>query len=214
MSRMSLWVSFILCLCAAPLSLAEGSAEAGVAKSATCAACHGPNGNSANPLWPSLAGQNAAYLSAQLKSFRSSTRINSQGVMTGMAAPLSDQDIEDLALYYSQQTPAGLEADPSSWKSGDKLYRGGDRERKIPACVACHGPVGLGNPEAGWPALRAQHAEYVAKQLGDYAAGQRYARNSKGESQGGNDALIMDTIAALLSSDDMHNLASYVQGMR
>jgi cytochrome c553 len=165
-------------------------------------------------LWPSLAGQNAAYLAMQLKSFRSSIRINSQGIMTGIAAPLSDQDIEDLALYYSQQTPAGLEADPSTWKSGDKLYRGGDPGRKIPACVACHGPVGLGNPEAGWPALRAQHAEYLAKQLSDYAAGQRYTRNSKGESQGGNDALIMDTIAAQLSTVDVHNLASYVQGMR
>jgi cytochrome c553 len=214
MSRTSLWLALVLSICVTPLSLAAGSAEAGATKSATCGACHGPNGNSVNPLWPSLAGQNAAYLDAQLKAFRSAVRINSNGIMPGLAKPLSDQDIADLASYYSQQTPTGLEADPSTWKAGEKLYRGGDRVRKIPACMACHGPVGVGNPAAGYPALRAQHAEYLAKELADYAAGQRYSRNSKGESQGGVDAQIMDTIAAQLTTEDVHSVASYVQGMR
>jgi len=214
MSLMTRWLFIVLAVCAAPATLAKGSAEAGATKTAVCLACHGANGNSVNPVWPSLAGQNPAYLSEQLKAFKSTARINSAGLMTGIAAALSDQDIEDLAAYYSQQTPAGQEADPSSVQSGEKLYRGGDRRRNIPACTACHGPVGLGNPAAAYPALRAQHAAYVAKELNDYATGQRYAKNAKGESQGGGNAVIMDAIAARLSVDDMKSLASFVQGMR
>ncbi len=214
MSTMTRWVCLMIAICAAPLSLAKGSAEAGAAKTAVCVACHGPNGNSVNPLWPSLAGQNAVYIQGQLKAFKGMVRINSQGIMVGIAATLSDQDMEDLAAYYSQQTPTGGSADPSSWQAGENLYRGGDRAHKIPACTACHGPVGLGNPEAGYPALRAQHAEYVAKELTDYAAGQRYTKNDKGETLGGGNAAIMNTIASRLSPDDMQHVGSFVQGLR
>jgi len=208
------WVCLLLAITTTPLTLAKGSAEAGASKAVTCTACHGPNGNSANPLWPSLAGQNAAYLIAQLKHFKSNARINSNGVMTGLAAPLNDQDIEDLASYFSAQTPAGLEADPSYWQAGQKIYRGGDAARAIPACMACHGPSGRGNPAAGYPALRAQHSQYIAKELTDYAGGKRYTSNAKGDSEGGPNAAIMDTIAQRLSQEDMRNLASYVQGLR
>jgi cytochrome c553 len=214
MRSMTRWAWLVLAVCAAPLAVAKGTADAGATKSATCVACHGANGNSANPLWPSLAGQNAAYLAGQLKHFKANARINSNGVMTGLAAPLSDQDIEDLAAYFSMQTPVGLEADPSYWQAGQKLYRGGDTARAIPACMACHGPSGRGNPEAGYPALRAQHSEYVVKQLTDYAAGKRYTSNDKGDSNGGPNAAIMATIAQRLSPQDMRDLASYVQGLR
>jgi cytochrome c553 len=214
MSLMTRWLCIVLAVCAAPAIMAKGSAEAGATKGAVCAACHGPSGNSSNPLWPTLAGQDASYLSDQIKLFRSSQRINSAGVMTGMTASLSDQDIEDLALYFSQQTPVGQEADPSTVQAGQKLYRGGDRTRNIPACTACHGPVGVGNPAAGYPALRAQHAQYVAKELTDYAGGLRYAKNAKGDSTGGANAVIMSTIAARLTVDDIKSLASFVQGMR
>jgi cytochrome c553 len=214
MMSMTRWIGLLLAVCTAPLALADPSAEAGATKSATCAACHGPNGNSANPLWPSLAGQNAAYLAGQLKHFKANARTNSNGVMPGLAAPLSDQDIQDLAAYFSQQTPAGLEADPSYWQAGQKLYRGGDSSRAIPACMACHGPSGRGNPEAGYPALRAQHSQYVVKELTDYAAGKRYTLNEKGDSSGGPNAAIMGTVSQRLSPEEMRNLASYVQGLR
>jgi len=204
---------------AAPLAWSAGSAEAGAALAATCLACHGVNGNSANSEWPSLAGQNAAYIEHQLHLLHDGHRTGKVGdasaaMMPAMAVTLSDQQIEDVAAYYSQQTPSGLEADPSYWRSGQRLYRSGDRARGIPACAACHGPSGRGNPAAGYPALRAQQSVYVIKQLSAYGAEVRYAKNEKGASYGGDNAAIMHTIAARLSDADMRDLASYIQGMR
>jgi cytochrome c553 len=196
------------------VAMAAGSAEAGATKATTCIACHGANGNSTNEQWPSLAGQNAAYIKSQLKAFHDKTRLDSMNLMPAMAAPLSDQDMDDLAAYFALQTPTGLEADPSYWQAGAQLYRGGDRARNIPACMACHGPVGRGNPAAGYPALRAQHAVYTIKQLTDYASDKRYTRSDKGDSSGGPNAEIMHTIAGILTPEDMRNLSSYVQGMR
>jgi cytochrome c553 len=184
------WAGFVLVACSTPIAMAAGDAAAGAAKAAVCFACHGPNGNSVNGQWPTLAGQGAAYIETQLKHFHDKTRIDASGVMPPMAAALSDQDMQDLAAYFSQQTTTGHDADPSYWQAGQKLYRGGDRARSIPACVACHGPVG------------------------EYAADKRYTRNDKGESSGGPNADIMHTIAGRLTAQDIRNLASYVQGMR
>lgn len=189
-----------------------GDAAAGAAKAATCTACHGLNGNSVNPEWPVLAGQNAAYLSDQIRRFRANHRVNV--LMYPMVQSLSDQDIADLAAYFAAQTPNGLEADPSYWKAGEALYRGGDAKRSIPACLACHGPVGRGNPAAGYPALQAQHSVYTVKQLNDYANDIRYARDESGRTQAGPNAHMMNTIAARLTAEDRRNLASYIQGMR
>ncbi len=155
MMSMPRWVWLILAVSAAPLvlspaALAKGSAAAGAATDAVCTAGHGPNGNRVTPLWPNLAGQNAVYIEGQIKHFQDNSRINSNGVMPGLVAALSAQAVEDLATYFSLQTPSGLEADPSYWKAGEKLYRGGDAARQIPACMACHGPVGRGNPSAGF----------------------------------------------------------------
>ena len=80
---------------------AAGDAAAGKAKSGVCGACHGPDGNSSNPLWPNLAGQHAAYLIKQLKDFKSGAR--KDPVMAPMASPLSDQDMENLAAYFTSQ---------------------------------------------------------------------------------------------------------------
>lgn len=183
-------------------AFAQGSAESGATKAAVCLACHGPNGNSSNPEWPSLAGQGARYLAEQLKLFREGKRTNP--VMMPMASALSDQDIADLAAYYAAQKPTGLEADPSYWQAGEKLYRGGDTGRQIPACIACHGPVGRGNEPAAFPALRAQHSVYTQKQLTDYAAGART----------GAKADIMHTIAKRMTVEDIRNVSSYIQGVR
>ena len=151
-----------------------GDAAAGATKSATCTACHGLNGNSANPEWPSIAGQNAAYSREQIAAIRAGKRPNV--LMQPIVQTLTDQDIADLAAHFAQQTPTGLEADPSYWKAGQKLYRGGDTARGIPACMACHGPVGRGNPAAGYPAVQAQYAVYTVKQLENYANDARYAK--------------------------------------
>lgn len=194
-----------------PPAVTDGSAQEGTAKAGVCLACHGMNGNSTNPEWPSLAGQSAVYTAEQLHLFRAGARTNP--VMSPMATNLSDDDINDLAMYYSQQTPVGLESDPSYWKAGEQLYRVGDSARSIPACVACHGPVGAGNPAAGYPALRAQHAVYTVKQLTDYASGARYQKVADPAVHSRN-GQIMVTISQRLTAEDMRNLASYVQGLR
>ncbi len=191
----------------------KGSAEAGETKAGVCTACHGVGGNSVNQDWPSLAGQNAAYISEQLALFRARKRINE--LMFPIVSTMSEQDMADVAAYYAAQTPAGLEADPSYWKAGEALYKSGDSKRNIPACAACHGPAGQGNAGAGYPALRAQHAKYTVKQLQDYLTQNRYrdAVDTATIHQARNSAM-MSTIAARLSPEDIRNLASYLQGLR
>jgi cytochrome c553 len=190
---------------------ADGVAAAGAAKAAVCAACHGPNGNSTNPLWPRLAGQNAVYLDEQLQLFKAGVRNNP--IMMPMATLLSDKDIDNISVYYESQTPIGGEADPSYWKAGQQLYDYGDPSRTVPACRACHGPIGKGNLASGYPALRAQHAEYIIKQLQDFASGMRYAGAGPGKPQSRN-GFMMETIAKQLTPEEIRNVASYVQGMR
>ena len=190
-----------------------GSVEAGATKAAVCTACHGPSGNSVNPEWPNLAGQNAAYLVEQMVMFKSKQRNNP--IMQPIIDSVPEADFPDIAAYFAAQTPAGLEADPSYWKAGETLYRAGDASRNIPACGACHGPAGQGNAGAGYPALRAQHSVYTAKQLQDYLSGNRYRdpADSKTVHTTRNSAM-MSTIAARLSPEDIRNLSSYLQGLR
>lgn len=183
-------------------ALADGNAEAGAAKSAVCQACHGANGNSVNPEWPSLAGLGADYIVEQLQNFKSGKRNNP--IMMGNVLALTPEDMADIAAYFGNQVNTGLQADPSVAKAGEKLYRGGDKARGIPACMACHGPSGAGIDTAKFPPLRGQHSVYVAKQLTDYASG---ARTSDPNG-------IMQTIAKRLSADDIHLISSYVQGLR
>jgi cytochrome c553 len=167
-----------------------------------CQACHGVTGNSSNPDWPSLAGLGADYIAEQLQNFKDGKRANP--IMAPIAAPLSGQDMADLGAYFDSLTNSGLEADPSYWQAGEKLYRGGDKARGIPACMACHGPTGRGNEPAKFPALRGEQSVYIAKQLNAYAAGTRPP------GPGG----IMPLIAKRLTADDVRNLSSYVQGLR
>lgn len=189
-------------ICALVPSARAGDATAGAAKAAVCGACHGATGSSVNPEWPNLAGQHAGYVAAQLALFRQGVRDNP--LMMPNASMLSDQDMQDLGAYFAQQSPTGLEADPSNYQAGERLYRGGDPERGLPACIACHGPQGKGNGPARYPALRAQHAVYTYNQLQAYAEGRRQTP--------GND--IMQVIAARLTDTEMRALASYTQGLR
>jgi cytochrome c553 len=133
-------------------AFSDGNVEAGATKAVTCQACHGANGNSTNPEWPSLAGIGGDYIAEQLKNFKDGKRTNA--VMMPMAATLSANDMADLGAYFDSLVNTGLEADPSYWQAGEKLYRGGDASRGIPACMACHGPTGRGNEPAKFPALR------------------------------------------------------------
>jgi cytochrome c553 len=183
-------------------ALPAPSIEAGATKAATCQACHGATGNSTNPEWPSLAGIGADYIAEQLKNFKDGKRANP--VMMPMASTLTADDMADLGMYFDSLVNTGLEADPSYWQAGEKLYRGGDPARGIPACMACHGPTAKGNEPAKFPALRGQQSAYVVKQLNDYASGTR--------STGPNG--IMQAIAKRLSPDDIRNVASYLQGIR
>lgn len=196
---------------AAPTTpFANWKVQNGATKAAVCSSCHGPNGNSTNPEWPRLAGQSAVYIAEQLKLFRAGVRDNP--VMKPLASGLSDQDIADLAVYYEAQTPEGLEAYPSYWQAGQAVYLRGDKARNIPACVACHGPVGRGNLLAGYPALRAQQSVYVVKQLNDYASGSRYT--GAHPEQASRNGVMMFTIAKRLTPDEIRDVASYVQGLR
>ena len=189
---------------AASQSLAQGSAAAGQTKSAVCAACHGVDGNSPNPIWPSLAGQHADYLARQIEAFQSGQR--EDPLMTSFAAPLSAEDIADLGAYFEAQALTPKTADPSLVDLGEQLYRGGVADRGVPACLACHGPAGKGNPLAGYPAVSGQHATYIANTLAAYAAGTRRSDASSN--------LMMRDIAAMLSDAEIQAVASYMQGLR
>lgn len=190
---------------------ADGTVEAGMAKAAVCSACHGPNGNSANSQWPKLAGQNAVYTAEQLQLFKAGVRVNTN--MVAMVSTLSEQDIDSIAVYFQAQTPVGGEADAAMVQAGENLYRFGDTAREIPACTSCHGPVGRGNTLTDYPQLRAQFAEYTAKQLNDYASGARYSGAKPGAPTSRNGEM-MAAIAKRLNADDIKELAAYVQGMR
>jgi cytochrome c553 len=195
-----------------PVALYDGGkADVGATKAAVCGACHGPTGNSVNPEWPNLAGQSPAYIAEQLHLFKDNVRVNP--VMKPILDTVPEADYKDLAVYFATQTPTGLEADPSYWKAGEKLYRKGDPARNIPACAACHGPLGRGNLAAAYPALRAQHSVYTVKQLTDYAKDTRYP-GSTAKKPATPNAVIMATIAKRLTAEDVRDVASYVQGMR
>lgn len=184
------------------LAHAKGTIEAGQAKAATCVACHGLDGNSVNPEWPSIAGQHEQYIVKQLKAFKAGARQNV--LMSPMAATLSDQDMEDLGAYYASQTAKGLEADKSKVALGQQLYRGGNAQTHTPACLACHGPNGRGNPAANYPSIRGQHSTQIALQLQAYKKGERKTDQNE----------MMRNVAANLSDDQINAVATYVQGLR
>lgn len=181
---------------------AAGDAAAGQTKSAVCAGCHGADGNSVNPIWPSLAGQHPSYIVKQLKDFKAGDR--QDPVMAPMAMPLSDQDMEDLAAYFSSQAHKGGEANPELVVAGEKVYRGGNPASGVAACASCHAPNGVGNPAANFPAIAGQHAAYVEKSLKDYRSGAR--SNDAGK--------MMRGVAGKMTDAEIQAVAQYIQGLR
>ncbi|MGD2129549.1 MAG: c-type cytochrome [Lysobacterales bacterium] len=185
-------------------AFAEGDAAAGQSKSAICAACHGADGNSTVPNWPKLAGQHEQYLVRQVTLIKAGARPVPE--MAGIVPGLSDQDIQDLAAYFAGQQRSGGVADASTVELGQRIYRAGNSETGVPACMSCHGPAGDGNPLAGYPALAGQHSVYTARLL---------TRFRSGENWGEKDAPshVMDGVAARLADDEIQAVASYIEGL-
>jgi len=183
---------------------AQGDAAAGQAKSAICAACHGADGNSAVPNWPKLAGQHAMYIERQTALIKSGARPVPE--MIGIVAGMSDQDFQDLAAYFSAQTNNGGVADESIAALGQTIYRAGNAESGVPACMSCHGPAGEGNPIAGYPALAGQHAVYTTKMLKGFQSGANWGADDAPSN-------IMNGAAAELTDAEITAVASYLQGI-
>src|SRR3989338_8113050 len=181
----------LMLLCSLPV-MADGNVEAGKTKAVVCAACHGQQGISMNPEWPNLAGQHAGYLAKQLQAIKEGkSRVSP--TMAGIVAGLTEQDMLDLAAYFSSLPRAEGETPEKFLMKGERLYRGGDLDRNVSACIACHGPQGTGNAQANFPVLSGQHAPYTIKQLQEFKAGTR--SNDLNE--------IMRDIAARMSPEEM-----------
>lgn len=187
-------------------AMAAGNPVDGKAKSEPCAACHGVDGNSINPEWPTLAGQHEKYLYEQLKAFKLGKEPGGRyGVlMAPIVANLTDQDFQDLAAYFSSQTAKTHAVPKEHLKRGEALYRGGDLTQGVSACIACHGPQGLGNGPANFPRLSGQQPTYVTNQLNKYASGERNTNSN---------SAIMQQIAKRMSAADRVAIGYYVSGL-
>lgn len=189
-------------------AIAQGDAENGKTISVTCGACHGADGNSAIAMNPKLAGQHANYLVKQLTEFKLASQTGGKegrnnAVMNGMSAALSEQDILDLAAFFSSQEATPSETSEEAVEAGNKLYVGGDLQRGITACIACHGPKGNGTSLSGFPDISGQHSDYIATQLKAFRSGER-ANSLNG---------MMADIAKRMSDKDIEVISSYVAGL-
>jgi len=185
-------------------AFAVGDADAGQGKSAICAACHGADGNSAVPNWPKIAGQHAPYLERQLGLIKSGARPVPE--MAGIVASLSDEDLANVSAYYSTQTiKAGL-ADDATRAMGERLYRSGNSATDVPACMACHGPAGEGNPLARYPALAGQHSVYTEKMLNGFRSGITWGEDDESSK-------IMADVSFRLTDKEIKAVAAYIQGL-
>jgi cytochrome c553 len=201
-------LALILSLLASCSVWAQGNIEAGQAKSQTCVACHGVDGNSQITTYPSIAGQHAKYLEKQLKDLRlGMTSGGKQGrydpVMSGMAMPLTDEDIADLSAYYASLPLAENTTPEDSVELGKSLYQAGNVDKGITACIACHGPRGNGTELSGFPKISGQHADYVKAQLEKFRAGDR--NNDLNE--------MMQDIAKKMSDAEIDAISKYVGGL-
>jgi cytochrome c553 len=199
-----LWTAIMLSSSAA---VAQDASKGQMIAARVCAACHGPDGNSPTSANPKLAGQVQEYLQKQLTNFKPASGHKpdrENPIMAGMAAPLSADDMNNVAAYFAQQTPrAGAAKNKDTVELGRKLWRAGDATRGVPACAACHGATGAGVP-VQFPRLAGQYAEYTENQLKAFRAGSR-----------ANDAnRAMRTIAAKLTDADIAAVADYAAGLR
>ena len=211
LKNLRFWAAVAVAL-VAPAAVAQGVVKGDLAKAQpivtqACAACHAVDGNSAIPANPNLAGQHPEYTYKQLRNFKSQggkPAERSNGVMAGMVANLSDDDMKNLAVYFAAQKPKSQAArDAALAKQGESIYRGGIQAKGVAACASCHAPNGTGMP-AQFPRGAGQHAEYTATQLTAFRAGQR-----------ANDpAQMMRMIAAKMSDQEIKAVSEYIAGLR
>lgn len=174
--------------------------KGGTISSQVCAACHTADGSRGSPANPILQGQHAEYLAKQLAEFKAGKRKNP--VMQGMAAPLSEEDIRNVAAFYASKTAKpGFAKNKDTVALGEKIYRGGIAERNVPACAGCHGPNGAGIP-AQYPRLGGQHGDYVEAQMVAFRSGAR-ANNP-----------VMNGVAAKMNDKEIKAVSDYVAGLR
>ncbi|OUR64889.1 cytochrome c4 [Methylophaga sp. 42_25_T18] len=181
--------------------MAAGDVSAGKGKAMVCAACHGADGNSPLDMFPKLAGQHESYIAKQLADFKSGARVNA--VMAPMVANLTEQDMADLGAFYASNkvTPGAVSEDLLA--AGQTIYRAGNKDSGLPACMACHGPTGAGMPAAKWPALSGQYSKYVELQLKAFAEGTRSNDPNN----------MMTDIAKKMTADEMKAVSAYVAGL-
>lgn len=187
---------------------AAGDAAAGQQKAAVCAACHGADGNSLVETFPRIAGQHDTYLFKQLVEIKQGADSNGEkgrmvAEMMAIVAPLSEQDLADLAAYYASQKAVEGTTPENVVAAGEALYRGGDIKRGIPACLACHGPRGVGHSLAKYPRISGQHPAYIKGQLLKFRSGER-----NNDPNG-----MMRDIAAKLTDAEIELLAQYLAGL-
>ena len=188
---------------AAAAPLKPGDANSGQAKSATCGACHGIDGNPASSQYPKLAGQHENYIARQIELIKTNQRANP--VMMGFIASMTPQDMHDVGAYFASKSSLPGVADAKLVAKGEALYRGGDKATNTPACMACHGPDGRGNPGAGYPQLAGQFADYTVAKLKDFRDGKKWSDDDKGS--------IMPAVVHGLNDADLAALASYIEGL-
>ena len=190
-----------------PSTFKDGDPSKGSSLIASCAACHGADGNSISSDWPKLAGQNQRYLLEQLQYFKSGERVN---ILMSSVLPIlnsyTDQDLLDIAAFYSSQiqTNGQAEDDAELLAVGEALYRSGDMKKAIPACTACHSVNGKGNELAGFPSVAGQQKAYLVLTLKAYRSMERNA---------GDYALVMQAVSQNLSDYEIEALANYMHGL-
>ena len=182
-------------------TVSAGDATKGKEKTGVCAGCHNADGNSAIAMNPKIAGQGAKYLAKQLHDFKSGERKND--IMKDQAGQLSDEDIANIAAYYASQKVQHMAVEEQFIKPGELLYRNGDADRDIPACIACHGANGNGMAAAGFPALGGQHAEYTKAQLLAFRDG---VRNNDANN-------VMRDVVRKMSDEQIEIISKYLVGL-
>ncbi|HEY0503751.1 MAG TPA: c-type cytochrome [Lysobacter sp.] len=202
----------------APEKVVWGDAKAGATKAGTCAACHGLDGNPTDPQYPRLAGQSERYIARQIALFKTGERSTGMAaVMKPFADMLTAQDARDIGAYFAtQRSGAGIADDtlitrgPNAGKKfyqvGEQLFRNGDKARAIPACMACHGPDGAGNPGPAYPRLGGQQAAYTQRRLEEFRAGTTNERDP-------HLFFVMAAVSRQLTDEEIGALSSYMQGL-
>jgi cytochrome c553 len=184
--------------------LANPNVSGGTLAMQVCSNCHGRTGNSVSPNFPNLAGQQEAYLAAQLHEFKGHSREDPAGFeyMWGLSHNLTDKQIQELAVHFAAQKLERMEVEgkPERIAAGKAIFTGGVPDKGVPACGSCHGPEGMGNAEA--PRIAGQHVDYLTKQLKVF---QRTDERPQ--------AAVMKVVAHALTRQNIENVSAYLQAM-